>query len=183
LAQAELSYKLGKTKVSGETVSIGGSINISISGQPVSISGQFVDVSGQPVSISGETISIASGLSVIISGQPVRISGETVTIAGGVNISGFSVDISGELVSIGDIYTALQYMTKFIAHPMWVDQQGTVRTTQLSGLITVTGGSITATVATTIVNVSGIAGFNPKDTWLNDMHLSQWNSNVRQRIT
>jgi hypothetical protein len=143
-----------------------------------------VQVSGT-VAVSG-LVGVQSGEVHILSSQLIaKVSGEIVSVASGVYLSsGLVINISGETIILADAYIALTRAINILAKPLWYDQvTGTLRTQLLSGVVSVTGGSITATVATTIVNISGIVGFNPKDTWLNDEREIAWCLNVRQRIT
>lgn len=82
-------------RVSGQTLLIGGSLAVSVSGQVVQISGQGLStsVSGNIIQISGQAVTVGT---ISVSGNVVQISGQSVTTS----VSGNVVQVSGQPVQI-----------------------------------------------------------------------------------
>lgn len=118
LASGSLVLRVGAladdliARISGETVSLGGTSVVKTSGEVAMISGQFLyagALSGQYMSISG-TVTLGGASVVKVSGEVVQISGQTVTV-GSMSVSGNVVQTSGQTAAEYVSLLATGFMT------------------------------------------------------------------------
>lgn len=167
-------------------------------------SGMGVQVQSGVYLASGMNVTVSSGLGVSISGQHIYVesgvyvasglyvvadiaeSGMGVQVQSGLSVivqSGVYVAIQSGAVVIADWMTEDKLLLYQIANPPNLDKTvNAIRTQQTSGVVTVTGGSITATVAGTNVNVSGFVDIQGRMLPINMNNLA-WAQVVRTRIT